>query len=420
MAKKIVREGMDELLSQVPTCRYGALTAVDLEEIESYRAIKVLMDDYIVKYDANAGKTLQPLSVVVFGAPGSGKSFGVKQIARSSGRFQITTLNLSQFESCNELFRSLKEALITEDGKLPLIFFDEFDSALNGQSRGWLKYLLAPMQDGEFTLDGKTETIPCGVFVFAGGTVSAFQDFLPVNAEQELAFKAIKGPDFVSRLKGTLNIKGPNPSDVTDRSHIVRRAMLLRDMILRNQRSLYDEATGRIAISDCLLSALLRVSEYRHGNRSIEFLLAMSHIAGNAKFTPSCLPLPAQLNLHLDSDDFTRKLMFEQLAGDKVDLYGRNSYEAEMKRKGIEDALPWEKLSEEQREECAPLLATSSPLSGALCRGYRFPRTPRSSCPCRRRSASGRYVPTPAPPAGSENHACTSACARPSSRYSGP
>ena len=78
----------------------------------------------------------------------------------------------------------------------------------------------------------------------------------------------------------------------------------------------------------------------------------MSHIAGNARFTPSCLPLPAQLNLHLDSDDFTRKLMFEQLAGDKVDLYGQNSYEAEMRRKGFEDPLPWEELAEEQREEC--------------------------------------------------------------------
>ena len=46
-------------------------------------------------------------------------------------------------------------------------------------------------------------------------------------------FQAIKGPDFVSRLKGILDIKGPNPTCVTDKKHIIRRAMLLRSLILK-------------------------------------------------------------------------------------------------------------------------------------------------------------------------------------------
>jgi hypothetical protein len=35
-------------------------------------------------------------------------------------------------------------------GDMPLVFFDEFDCALEGKQLGWLKYFLAPMQDGLF------------------------------------------------------------------------------------------------------------------------------------------------------------------------------------------------------------------------------------------------------------------------------
>lgn len=83
------------------------------------------------------------------------------------------------------------------------------------------------MQDGEYTLDGSPLPIPGAVFVFAGATASSFSEFLPQAPEDVHRFQAIKGPDFVSRLKGILDIKGPNPTCVTDKKHIIRRAMLL-------------------------------------------------------------------------------------------------------------------------------------------------------------------------------------------------
>lgn len=341
VAQRIVLMGTSELFRHVPVCRYRALSTVDRDEIENYHTIKGLLDEYIYHYDHRAeGEYPKPISVAVFGPPGSGKSFGVRQIALSRGRYAISSLNLSQYSSVSELFTAMHQALQCPPEKIPLVFFDEFDSELGGISRGWLRYFLAPMQDGEYTMDGCQYPVQGAVFVFAGGTASSFQSFLPgEDAEAIAAFKAVKGPDFVSRLKGILNIKGPNMNEVTDRKHIIRRAMLLRDLVLKSVPGICHD--GMAEISRGLLSSLLRVSEYRHGSRSIEFILGMSRLAGANRYTPSCLPLAAQLDIHLDVKDFMRKLSFEQVMGDMVEQYAWTAHEkyreqhlAEAKRLG--------------------------------------------------------------------------------------
>ena len=109
VAQNIVLEGTDHLFRHVPVCRYRVLSTVDLGEIENYHAIKTLLDEYIYAYDhRDAGEDApKPISIAVFGPPGSGKSFGVKQIALSRGRFRITSLNLSQYDSVPQLFHAL-------------------------------------------------------------------------------------------------------------------------------------------------------------------------------------------------------------------------------------------------------------------------------------------------------------------------
>ncbi len=340
VAQEIVLNGPERLFRNVPVCRYRALSTVDLDEIENYHAIKTLMGEYIYAYDhpLQQGKAPKPISVAVFGPPGSGKSFGVKQIANSLERFRISSLNLSQYHSAGEMFAALDAALVYEDNLIPLIFFDEFDSELGGISRGWLKYFLAPMQDGEYTLDGRTLSIQGAVFVFAGGTAPSFQEFLPHDEESTVEFQRVKGPDFVSRLKGILNIKGPNPTSVTDRRHIIRRALLLRNLFQGQARNFCNEETGQVNISHALLRALLRVSEFRHGSRSMEFIVGMSRKAGISRYTPSCLPLAEQLDIHLDVDDFMSKLSFEQLMGDMVEQYAKAAHEMYREQR-IHDAV---------------------------------------------------------------------------------
>ncbi len=337
VAQRIVIAGPEELYANVPFCNYGSLATVDKNEIENYSTIKSLLDDYIYLYDYSEGNDMpRPLSIAIFGAPGSGKSFGVKQIAKSCGRFAISSLNLSQFDSPTELFESLHEALQRGKDEIPLVFFDEFDAELDGTARGWLKYFLAPMQDGEYTLNGKSFQVNGAVFAFAGATAASFQEFLPETEEDVTAFQMVKGPDFVSRLKGILNIKGPNPSDERDRSHMIRRAMLLRQQITHKVSDIYRPEGGLINISRGLLSAMLTVSEYRHGARSLEFILDMSRLSEVSRFTSSCLPTAEQLDIHLDVEDFLRKLAFEQIIGDAVETYASAAHE-KTRQKRIEE-----------------------------------------------------------------------------------
>ena len=349
VAERIVYEGPQELFSRVPFCRYNKMTTVDKDEIENYHTIRALFDDYIAQRDMlEDGSGMQPLSVAVFGPPGSGKSFGVKQIAESCGRFRTTTLNLSQYSDPQELFLALHETLSAGGDKIPLIFFDEFDSELSGIRRGWMKYFLAPMQDGEYTLDGRVWKTGAAVFVFAGATAYSFHCFLPHDDMEEEAFRAVKGPDFVSRLKGILNVKGPNPAGETDRSHIIRRAMLLRNQIILRFPGICQGEGKLVNISRGLLSALLTVSEYRHGSRSVEFILGMSRLSGITRFTPSCLPMDEQLDIHLNVRDFRRKLAFEQMMGDMVNQYARIAHDAY--RTGRIEEAKRENWSEQETE----------------------------------------------------------------------
>ena len=370
VAEQIVYEGADAVTRHVPTCRYGKLVSVDKEEIENYHTIKSLLDDYIYQYDHQDGDSpLQPLSFAVFGAPGCGKSFGVREIAGSSGRFDVTSLNLSQYHDPAEFFEALRESLQSRNNQIPLIFMDEFDSELNGTPRGWLKYFLAPMQDGEFTLNGKRCEISAAVFVFAGATASSFSRFLPHTKEEQDAFTMVKGTDFVSRLKGILNIKGPNPTHVTDRIAVIRRGMLLRDLLLRKCPEICSE--GQVNISRCLLSAMLSVSEYRHGTRSLEMILAMSQLSGLRRFLPASLPLDDQLNLHLKVKDFRQKLEFEQIMGDAVERYAEIEHEHTRVRMKEEAKLSLSSDEELQKFLARPEMAPWAELDESFREAHR-------------------------------------------------
>ena len=85
---------------------------------------------------------------------GSGKSFGITQVARILGtneKIEELNFNVSQGNSpdyrVNALHRVRDHAI---QGKVPLVVFDEFDSKFGSQNLGWLKYFLAPLQEGIF------------------------------------------------------------------------------------------------------------------------------------------------------------------------------------------------------------------------------------------------------------------------------
>ncbi|MHB8766014.1 MAG: RyR domain-containing protein, partial [Deferrisomatales bacterium] len=306
VAREIVERGGAGALAGAPRGRFGALSTIDRAEIESYGAIRELLLEFL----ANP-KPERPLSVAVFGPPGSGKSFGVKQVMKSLGRPDVEALvfNVSQFLGYADLAAALQKVRdVALRGAVPFIFFDEFDADEGGRPLGWLKYFLAPMQDGQFREGQALYHLGKAIFVFAGGTRASFREFAGSEAA---AAPDAKGPDFVSRLRGFVDVMGPDrqprPGD-DDEAFLIRRALVLRAMLEQNPKTsaLFDGGPGRgaLRIDGGLLRALLGVGRYRHGIRSLEALLDMSRLAGKPRFDLSALPPRAQLALHVDADEF--------------------------------------------------------------------------------------------------------------------
>jgi len=321
VAEEIVHSGKVNGLATVPKGKFGTLETIDRAEIESYGAIRELIAEYI-----NYVNPQRPLCFAVFGPPGSGKSFGVKQVVKSlqSNDIATHTFNISQFDNYGDLvaaFHQIRD--ISLSGALPFIFFDEFDSPMNSEILGWLKYFLAPMQDGEFKDGEAIHPIGKAIFVFAGGTSTSFAEFSGSNTNSGMIkeretkepwvtdnapsheFKQAKGPDFISRLRGFVNVMGPNRLHKRDDAYILRRAMVLRSNFVRNPetRGLLD-VQQRLRIDAGILRAMLHISSYKHGMRSIDALLDMSRISGQVRFNLAALPLKEQLALHVDANEF--------------------------------------------------------------------------------------------------------------------
>jgi hypothetical protein len=332
VARKVVEEGVEAALQGVPLGQFGKLLTLDRREIEGYRSIRSVLAEYC----SRPQKT--PISVAVFGPPGAGKSFGVKQVAGSiypndPDAVRVLTFNLSQFHEPDELggaFHQVRDVGLS--GKMPLVFWDEFDSQLGDQELGWLRYLLAPMQDGTFQEGQITHPIGQAIFVFAGGTCSSMEDFTRMAATAKQ--KSAKAPDFVSRLKGYVDIIGPDPQDVKypagDPHFLIRRAILLRSLFQQNAGHLFAEpgGKGKLNIDPGVLQAFLHVSSYKHGVRSMESIIAMSMLAGKSRFERSCLPSQAQLNLHVSGLEFLALVQQPDLSGELLEKLATAAHSA--------------------------------------------------------------------------------------------
>lgn len=316
LAIKIVRHGLSTL-KDFPVGKFGKLITVDRAEIESFRSIMNVMSEYV--YSDNKQK---PLSIAVFGSPGSGKSFGITEIAGEINSEKIKTVlfNLSLFSSPKDLataFHKVRD--ISLKGKIPLVFFDEFDSKLNNEELGWIKYFLVPMQDGEFMDCDNMHPIGKAIFVFGGGVYCKYQDFynlcLRISGTQESSQEkelchgtSNKCLDFLSRLKGYVNILGPNKIDDQDHAYTIRRAILLRSLIEKNAPNIIGN-DGYLHIDESLLYTLIHLQKYIHGIRSMEAMVEMSMLRGDNSWQKASLPPKDQLKLHIDNvDEFDRSL----------------------------------------------------------------------------------------------------------------
>ena len=336
LARRVAVYGESQL-GAIPHARFGKLLTADRNEIEALRNLKTLMDEYV--RDRSMTK---PLSLAVFGPPGAGKSFGVKQIAKEvlGEDCPVLEFNLSQFTEADlaGAFHQVRDKVL--EGRMPLVFWDEFDSS----SYKWLQLLLAPMNDGKFQEGQLTHPIGRCVFVFAGGTSDDMEHFGPKkpgadsSKDEVMAwndFKLHKGPDFVSRIHGYLNVLGPNqkkdgpPAEggsggaAVDVGFPLRRALLLRAL-------LGCKGSRRLDMDPGLLSAILEVGRYTNGARSFEKIChALRAAAGKGgPFRPSHLPSDAVLTMNvMDLSEFRSLLKRDEAFKAKAPLLAKAFHE---------------------------------------------------------------------------------------------
>ncbi|WP_405731173.1 hypothetical protein OG607_32880 [Streptomyces sp. NBC_01537] len=305
---KVARKGKSGLPDYIPVGCFGKLVTVDHEEIESLHEIYNLIDTYCrnPRFDA------KPLAIAVFGAPGAGKGYAIKQLAepwmkgedRENGLLTPLEFNLSQLNSASELIGALHQVRdIALDGQVPLVLWDEFDSPLRKQSLGWLRYFLAPIQDGKFQQEEQTHLIGPSIFVFAGGTSETFESFK--KSAKETQGEGVKGNDFLSRLRGYVDIYGINASSGSrggpQASVSLRRALILYSLF--KKKGIAEDGAG-FDVDPGVLQAFLTVPSYEHGVRSMDAIIEMSNLRSKEAYTRSSLPSREQLMLHVDGDKF--------------------------------------------------------------------------------------------------------------------
>jgi len=326
-------------LLQLPLGQFGDLRSYDRTEIETLSEICNLFGEYFGGSATNA----KPISIAVFGPPGSGKSFCVREVAEEvkgklpkGTKLAFLPVNLSQFGDPRELgpvFHSVRDSHLR--GQMPLVFFDEFDSSMHGIPLFWLKHFLAPMQDGEFLENGLYHPIGRAVFVFAGGISANFDAFsnskkgadlkqvygtlagrsvsLEAQTDMETARRNAKLPDFLSRLRGTIDVPGLNYDHDRDNCEfrgpkMLRRAMFIRSRCSIRAENIFFDGGKVLDIHKRLLRALLTVDKFVHGARSLQAIIEMASLNRPNQFDAGCLPSDEQLSAHVEVAVLRRKM----------------------------------------------------------------------------------------------------------------
>jgi hypothetical protein len=287
--------------------RFGELFLFTPDERKQLYGMRDLIRQYVARPDPR-----RPLSLAVFGPPGSGKSFAVEQILNEL-KLTPTNVNLTQASDASALGEVLAHtARSASSSTVPVIFFDEFDAPKDSAPYGWLAWFLAPMQDGKFLHNGDVIPLRRAVYVFAGGTAATMRQFS--DFDRLPAFQRAKGPDFISRLRGFLDVCGPNAEP-----RMLRRAILFRAELSRA----VGKGAGPFSPDPELMTSLLQAGRYRHGARSIAAVVDLSNLENAKRFVWEDLPGDHLLGLQIDRGPLDAKLIGGSIAFSGHDREGK-------------------------------------------------------------------------------------------------
>jgi len=290
--------------------RVGNLRTTDPAELDPVITLQNVMDSYVSR------ETFQrPLCIGVFGPPGSGKSFSVKEVARvisskfDTDPFDFFEFNMTQFDGPEEINSAIEPIRASvARGKVPMVFWDEFDCRYDNHEFGYLRYFLPSMQDGVTYVHGIPYYIGRSIFVFAGGVKSSWAGMEKMltrdNPQDVQLIKTLKIPDFMSRLRVVLDIDGIDIDDALlkdsateEQLEELHRILIKRAFIIAHQMDTHWKKAAR-KTSGLLLRLLL--SHYKFGARSIEAVIEASSAADRLVYGLPELIAPSAARIHAE------------------------------------------------------------------------------------------------------------------------
>ena len=288
----------------------GNLRTTDPAELDPVITLQNVMDSYVSR------ETFQrPLCIGVFGPPGSGKSFSVKEVARvisnkfAANPFDFFEFNMTQFDGPEEINSAIEPIRASvARGKVPIVFWDEFDCRYDSHEFGYLRYFLPSMQDGVTYVHGTPYYIGRSIFVFAGGVKSSWAGMEKMLSKDDpdtaQLVKTLKIPDFMSRLRVVLDIDGIEIDDAlfqdsaTDEQlDDLHRVLIKRAFIIAHQMDTHWKKAAR-KTSGLLLRLLL--ARYKFGARSIEAVIEASSAADRLVYGLPELIAPSAARIHAE------------------------------------------------------------------------------------------------------------------------
>jgi hypothetical protein len=313
-ARRIVTEGPDNPLAKCPVQQFGDLLSVERNEQESLRGV---IDAVQARMQLDI-KT--PTSIGVMGPPGAGKKFVASNIAKhlakhlpDSSNVKILRFNsqLVRLEDITALCHEVRDH--TVQGFTTVVIFENSEALMDSNDRK-SKELLVMMQDGQYIDQGHTHAIGRPLLLFLVNTDSPTLDNLQTPVVREIKERRSDDVNLLENLHCAIQIAGPNQTNLQDKWFPVRRAMMLRNMLVSDFPHLKNH-DGSIKVDDAVLHALLHVPTYKHGLRSLSKMLSTSRLTDRkrTKFDISALPPEEQIQNHVDGRIFMSYLRSPKL-----------------------------------------------------------------------------------------------------------
>ncbi|MGD9671054.1 MAG: ATP-binding protein [Hyphomicrobiaceae bacterium] len=296
---------------------FGKYVTRNVGFVNHLRAIREQINNYISKVSVR-----RPLNILLAAPPGSGKSFLIKQLIESlettNSELEVSfeEIYVASLEGISDLYNIFQRVQsLNLGGKLPVVFFDEIDTEVNGQAL-YPKFL-APMWDGTFYIGKDKHYLGRSIFFFAGSTLSQEEDSkhildnwndpTPMSYEQyysewETRFqkwceasngkdpKTIKLLDFMDRIDAIIRIPPLHKALLSEEL----LQMEYEDIVFMLIRKHFPKANN---IGKAATEVLTQFLTNSRSMRPVEKLIFSANQSDPDTFDISCLPARTQESL---------------------------------------------------------------------------------------------------------------------------